>query len=310
MESLAPNTSLGSTQRPSGNPCLLDNNTVINIYHLPDDILSDIFSYAAVPKPLPAQMKIGNAPSDDIYLDPEEYQGSLPKAFQPAGALRLVSRRFNYLATPFLFQHLTLLQYAVETLPDGSLAEWQQQPGSVAQQGKTFGKMMKNLHGLLAMRPDLGHHCKSLCFIYTEDPQPYDSQNETDENSGEGGESKRPQNYIEFPQTALLNDIYSLMANVRDFQVDVTELTEKMPEFSQALSSMPRLTRLYITGDVKYFPLVRQIATLPSDSMLETLDISCTTAVECGLYEYEAQRPIMLQELQVSHNIIRTDLSG
>jgi hypothetical protein len=309
MKSPAPNTSLGSAQRPSGKPYLLDNNIVINIYHLPDDILSDIFSYAAAPKSLPAQLKIGNAPYD-VYLDPEEYQSSLAKAFQTARALRLVSRRFNYLATPFLFQHLILIQHVVETLPDGSLVERQQYPGSVAQQGKSFGKMMKNLHGLLAMRPDFGYHCKSLCFIYKEDPLSYDSRNETDEDSGEDGESKRPQNYIELPQTALLNDIYSLMANVIDFQVNVTDLTEKMPEFSQALASMPKLTRLYIMGDVEYLPLVRQIATLPSDSMLETLDISCTTAVECAQYGYEAQQAIMLQELQVSHNIIRTDLPG
>ncbi|KAI6749333.1 hypothetical protein HG530_015172 [Fusarium avenaceum] len=297
MESPAPNSSLESAQRPSGKPYLLDNNIVINIYHLPDDLLSDIFSYAAVPKSLPAQLKIGKA-TDDIYLDPEEYQGSLAKAFRTARALRLVSRRFNYLATPFLFQHLILIQYVVETLPDGSLAERQQYPGSVAQQGKTFGEMMKNLHGLLAMRPDLGHHCKSLCFTFKEDSQPYDSRYETDEDSGEDGEGKRPQNYIEFPQTVLLNDIYSLMANVRDFQVDVTDLTEKMPEFSQALASMPRLTRLYIMGDVEYLPLVRQIATLPSESMLETLDISCTTAIECVQDEYEAQQAAMLQELQ------------
>jgi hypothetical protein len=81
-----------------------------------------------------------------------------------------------------------------------------------------------------------------------------------------------------FPRTGIVDDIYTRLVNVTDFQVHINGFAEEMPNFSVALTSMPKLAVLRITGEVDYLSIFKQLTSIRPDSMLETLDLCNATA--------------------------------
>ncbi|KAM0244007.1 hypothetical protein ACHAP5_006671 [Fusarium lateritium] len=152
---------------------------------------------------------------------------------------------------------------------------------------------MEMLHSLLSLQPDLRHHCKSLFLIYKEKDSLYShssgignegqNEDETEEITGEN-----PEMDVTFPRTGILNDIYTWLFNVTDFQVHVHGFAKEMPNFSFALSSMPKLAVLRITGFVNYLLILKQLVAIRPDSMPRTLDLS--TAISNGWDYVESDR--------------------
>ncbi|RGP62438.1 f-box domain protein [Fusarium sporotrichioides] len=173
-----------------------------HIYHLPDEILSQICSYATAAKALPLQI-------DD------ESQPSLKTVTQTAHALCLVSRRFNRLSTVFLFRSLVFTQTKLTgrrlTQRDLSSKPDLQEPHS-----------LNKLFNLLRDRPALRRHCTSLCFNYREEAlDDSDSENDDQDSSEDSMSDDEIDNMI--PPESLLDYLYGQLTNVREFQVNVTE---------------------------------------------------------------------------------------
>ncbi|KAJ4246316.1 hypothetical protein NW762_013667 [Fusarium torreyae] len=101
-------------------------------------------------------------------------------------------------------------------------------------------------------------------------------------------------NLIPFP--ALLNDFFNWMTNVTDLHIHEGYHISKIPDFSQALRSMPNLTALKMTGHIDYLQIFDQIITLEQGAALQTLDISDVTT---GSWDYhDSDRQKVIQKLQ------------
>ncbi|KAF5013166.1 hypothetical protein FDECE_811, partial [Fusarium decemcellulare] len=262
-----PGSGYQPAQRPPDDSCQMDSSHPLNICHLPDEILSQICSYAAAPIALPRQ------------FNAQQFQPSMATELRTAHALSLVSRRFNYLSTPFLFQSLVFTQTNLTgrrlTQRDLSSRPELQEPHK-----------LEKLFTLLRDNPDLRQHCTSLCFNYKEQPlDDSDNSDGSDEGSSQDGtnddESESTEIDSMIPPDSLLNHLYVQLTNVRDFQVNVTGYATVTPIFVLALFYMTKLKRLCITGHVHHTVVFDQIATLGPDNMsqyeFETLDMSNTT---------------------------------
>jgi hypothetical protein len=250
----------------------------IHIYHLSNEILSNICLLTTLPNSLAGKRLVGVIASN-VLADAEDYRYLIAEELQMARVLRLVSQRFNHLATPLLFQSLLLVQKKIRMPLRVGIPEQDLRTTYTDGVARELGKIMEVLHNILSLRPDLRQHCKSLCFVSKEENllDPYSSDSSDEGYSDDGTEVSNdeiPEMDVSFPRTGILGDIHTWLINVTHFQVHVDGFAKEMPNFSPALISMPKLTILRVTGDVDYLSIFKQLATIRPDSMLMTLDLS------------------------------------
>ncbi|KAM0547587.1 hypothetical protein ACHAPJ_010331 [Fusarium lateritium] len=284
--------------------------TAPHIYQLPDEILSYICLLAAEPSLLYKSLQVGIKRAD-ISFHTQKYRSKLGEELKVARALRLVSRRFSYLATPLVFERIVLIQYRT----DAFRAPWvpRNHPISQAKASRFtgMGVIMKKLHDLFWLKPELRRHCKSLCVVYGELPWDvlYASDDGGEENSfsgidnehedelGSGNDEDRQSSGL-VHCSGLLEDFICWLTNVNDLHVHVGRYTTEMPDFSLALRSMLNLTTLRITGQIDYLPVFEQIMTLEPDATIQTLDISDVSPGGWDYHEISEQK--VIRKLQVS----------
>ncbi|KAH6964599.1 hypothetical protein DER45DRAFT_592252 [Fusarium avenaceum] len=254
----------------------------IHIYHLPNEILSDICLFATLPHLIPGKDLVG-VTTRSIPTDAQKYRRLVAEEMGMARVLRLVSHRFNRLATPLLFESFLLVQNKLRMTQRERISEENITSSPDGKVRRELGTIMEILRDLLSLKPELRQHCKSLCLVYKEKHlmNAY-SSGMSDEGDGEDGIEDGDGGYSEidtaFPRSGILDDIYTWLVNVTDFQVHIDAFAEEMPNFSVALTSMPKLAVLRITGDVDYLSIFKQLVTIRPDSVLETLDLSSATA--------------------------------
>lgn len=274
----------------------------IHIYHLPNEILSDICLLATLPHLIPGKDLVGVTTSN-VPTDAQQYRQLIAKELRMARVLRLVSQRFNGFATPLLFESFLLVQNKLRMTQREGISEGNITSSPDGKVRRELGTIMEILRDLLSLTPDLRQHCKSLCLFYREKHlMDFYSSGMSDEGRSEDGMEDGDGGYPEictpFPRSGILDDIYTWLANVTDFQVHIDVFAEEMPNFSVALTSMPKLAVLRITGEVDYLSIFKQLVTIRPDSVLETLDLSSATAN--GYDNTEATAREACQTLDVS----------
>ncbi|KIL89247.1 hypothetical protein FAVG1_07641 [Fusarium avenaceum] len=248
----------------------------IHIYDLPDEILSEICHFATLPHLIPGKDLVG-VTTRSIPVDAQEYRRLVAEEMGMARVLRLVSQRFNRLATPLLFESFLLVQNKLRMTQREGISEENITSSPDGKVRRELGTIMEILRDLLSLKPDLRQHCKSLCLFYREKHLMdfYSSDSEDGVEDGDGG---YPEICTPFPRSGILDDIYTWLVHVTDFQVHIDAFAEEMPNFSVALTSMPKLAVLRITGEVDYLSIFKQLVTIRPDFVLETLDLSSATA--------------------------------
>jgi hypothetical protein len=291
-KSPVPGSGYQPAQLPPDESCQIDSSHAFNIYHLPDEVLSQICSYATAPKAMPMQ------------FDAQQSQPSMATELRTAHALCLVSRRFNFISTPFLFQSLVFTQ---TKLTGRSLTQRDLSSRPELQEPHSLNKLFT----LLRDKPDLRQHCTSLCLNYKEQPlDDSDNSEGSNEGSSQDGtnddESESTEIDSMIPSESLLNYLYGQLTNVRDFQVNVTSYAVETPLFVLALQYMTKLRRLCITGHVHHTVIFNQIAILGPDRrpqhQFETLDMSNTTYPVWDHELFRIQQHGFLKKLRVSVN--------
>lgn len=248
----------------------------IHIYHLPDEVLCEICLFATLPHLIPGKDSVG-VTTRSIPTDAQTYRRLVAEEMGMARVLRLVSQRFNRLATPLLFESFLLVQDKLRMTQREGISEEDIKSRPEGQICRELATIMEMLRNLLLRNPDLRQHCKSLSLFYME-KQLADSYSSDSEDGVEDGNGGYPEINSSFPRTGILDDIYTWLVHVTDFQVHIDVWAEEMPNFSVALVSMPKLAVLRITGEVDYLSIFKQLVTIRPDSVLETLDLSSATA--------------------------------
>ncbi|KAF4973613.1 hypothetical protein FSARC_153 [Fusarium sarcochroum] len=271
--------------------------TAPHIYRLPDEILSNICQFAAEPNPLCKSMQIG-IQGFNVSFDAQRYQSTLAMELKVAHVLRLVSRRFSYLATPLLFQRLVLIQDMTDVVR-ATRPPWNRFISNAKlSELADLGAIMEKLHDIFRSNPGLRRHCKSLCVVYEAAPVDYTYTPDQDDEEDEDEVEEVQQSGSLIHSLALGNDLFSWLTNVTDLHIHVGLHTREMPDFLQALKSMPNLTTLRITGRVEYLGIFDQIATLEPGASLQTLDMSEAMAGDWDYHEINRQKT--LRKLQVN----------
>ncbi|CAJ0553167.1 Ff.00g116790.m01.CDS01 [Fusarium sp. VM40] len=276
----------------------------IHIYHLPNEILSEICLFATLPHLIPGKDLVGVVTSH-VPTDAQQYRQLIAKELRMARVLRLVSQRFNRLATPLLFESFLLVQNKLSMTQRGGISEENMTSSPDGKVRRELGTIMEILRDLLSLKPHLRQHCKSLCLVYREKHHmDFNSSGMSDEGHSEeeieNGNGQYPEIHTPFPRSGILDDIYTWLVNVTDFQVHIDVWAVEMPNFSVALTSMPKLAVLRITGEVDYLSIFKQLVTVRPDSLLETLDLSNATA---NGYDYDDTEATAREVYQTLDNV-------
>jgi hypothetical protein len=201
----------------------------------------------------------------------------------PTFLLLYVSRRFNFLFKQFAFQNILLVQNRLDFPMEGTATDEDLQSSWQVKEAKKLGIFMENLENIIKQAPELARHCTSLCLSYKEVSVMCYLPRRSAQGGGEGGEDtnhEESDKSIIIPDPAWLNRMCGQLSHVTDLQLhcDPPRGSFTMPDFTSALSSFPSLAMLRVTGAVNYPSIFQQIATLPSTSALQTLDMSGAAA--------------------------------
>ncbi|RGP74493.1 hypothetical protein FLONG3_6052 [Fusarium longipes] len=211
---------------------------------------------------------------------------------------------------PFLLQNILLAQHQFRD-PGGKItvdrklrSSWQWK------EAQKLAITMEKLRSIISLVPGLRQQCRSICLVYKEtyiiaaeddDGDQMSDPGENEETNDKELDEQEPENQhtsISIPSSSWLSSMYGLLNYITDFQLHCDNLP-RSPDFTLALSSFQNLTKFRVTGTVKYFSIFQHIATLPTNSTLQTLDMSDAISNQWYLHVKEVNEST--QMLQASH---------
>lgn len=270
-------------------------NHATTINSLPNEILREIFYHATMNNSLPRRYNRGAA--GDIHPDTHQWKAAIAKNQATAHAISLVSRQFNQNVKPFFFRDILLVrnELDIRDWAGKSDAHWALRSTWQVREAQRLGTYMKRLRDVLKQNPAYEKYCTSLCLVSScvwVPPASEDDNGEVDDHRGIGSDDYETQpeifdsrSSVTYPERSILHDIYVLLNNVADFQIHCDNTTGT-PDFAVALSLLPTINVIRVTGQVHYLSIFKQLSRhVPQDSSLQTLDLSEAT---CSTYEVEA----------------------
>ena len=133
-----------------------------SINNLPNEILSEIFSYATMNDPLPRRYHPGAA--DDMQPDARQWKTTMAESQATARAISLVSHRFNHNVKPFFFRDMLLVRKELDISDWADKSDAHLRSTWQVREAKRLGTCMKRLRDVLRQNPAYGIHCRSLCL--------------------------------------------------------------------------------------------------------------------------------------------------
>jgi len=268
---------------------------VATINNLPNEILREIFYHATMNDSLPRRYH--TVAAGDIQPDARQWKTAMVESQVTAHAISLISHRFNENAKSFFFREILLVrnELDIRDWAGKSDAHWALRSTWQVREAQRLGTYMKRLRDVLKQNPAYEKYCTSLCLVSSRVWVPPANEDDNGEVDGHGeigsdDHGTQPESFdngssVTYPERSILHDIYVLLNNVTDFQIHCDNTTGT-PDFTVALSLLPTINIIRVTGQVHYLSIFKQLSRhVPQDSSLQTLDLSEAT---CSTYEVEA----------------------